>query len=448
MSNTYRPKVTGKSWLYGFCWYWFRPFLWNFFKRRQIVGIENIPLGKPIFLIPNHQNAFLDSIHIAPWYPSGQFTFLLRAAMFKNKKLSRLFYSLNMLPIYRQLDGSDEMNKNDEVYMNCVWLLEHNRTIVCHAEGGHSLTRRLRPLKKGVFRFAFGAEEKNNWELDVYIIPVGLNYTDMQRFGSNSLAIYGKAIPLSKFKELFKANPARALNDLKREVESAMSPLMIDIRNEKYYTLIESCREVAINHYRVGANMKSTLLQEFDYGRRVTNSLEQKFEKNETLAENLKEKISEYNAERKKLKLNDSIFDADYKFMNVGLAILEFTIGLPVFCVGFAMNGFPFVIPVLIANKVVKDPAFRASILWAAGLFCFTIYYSVIFFAALFMIAWWAAPVAIIIAIISGLFAVFYARKFKKFIVEWRVKKTVNAKKVKHLKQLRVNILNEILDFN
>ncbi len=50
--------------------------------------------------------------------------------------------------------------------------------IIIHPEGLCVNEKRVRPLRKGIGRIAFGAEEENNWNLNLKIVPVALNYTN------------------------------------------------------------------------------------------------------------------------------------------------------------------------------------------------------------------------------------------------------------------------------
>ncbi|MDZ7613592.1 MAG: hypothetical protein U5K51_07775 [Flavobacteriaceae bacterium] len=71
--------------------------------------------------------------------------------------------------------------------------LNKKLALLIFAEGSHSLQRKVRPLSKGFTRVVFGALEKNP-ELEIDIIPVGINYTEPTRFGSSVAIFYGKPI--------------------------------------------------------------------------------------------------------------------------------------------------------------------------------------------------------------------------------------------------------------
>ena len=59
-------------------------------------------------------------------------------------------------------------------------------------EGDHHLNRRVRPLNKGFTRIIFGALKKYK-DLEIYIVPVGLNYDTHISYPQSVSIYYGKA---------------------------------------------------------------------------------------------------------------------------------------------------------------------------------------------------------------------------------------------------------------
>lgn len=444
MKKHYKPRVNGSRLTYTFFRHYLWPFIVLFYRRRQVVGRSNVPKNKPIFMIPNHQNAFYDPISLTTCYNDTQFTFLLRAAAF-NKKLMGAFYTkLNMLPIYRQLDGNDQLDKNNEILQNCVWLLERKKTIMCFAEGSHSLVRRLRPFKKGPLRFAIAAEEKNSWQLDVHFVPVGLNYDDMTNYGGNHLVIFGKPIRLADYYQTYLQNPAKALNELKRDLENALLPLMIHIKSEQYYESIEVARTIAVNYFRAKSNNTSTLYDEFLEGNKTIAHIENNIITNDEKAVHFESLIWEYEQKRKPTGLLDSVFDKHYRPIGTW-AIVPFLLGLPVFLIGLAFYGIPFFLPTPISNKIVKDPAFFASIKWAFGWIFFTLF-SIINMVVVGLVFhnWWYVLATVPVGMVFGAGALFYLRKWRKFIAGQKAKRFLKTNEGKKLQSLREQILQLI----
>jgi len=148
-----------------------------FYKHIQSYGKENIPHKKPMIFAGNHQNALMDPAAILLTNPN-QSVFLTRADIFNNPILLKIFTSFKMLPVYRIRDGADNLKNNERIFNKSVEILEAKMSVALFPEATHTDKRRLRPLKKAVPRIAFMAEDKNDFNLDLQIVPVGIYYED------------------------------------------------------------------------------------------------------------------------------------------------------------------------------------------------------------------------------------------------------------------------------
>lgn len=228
-----------KQFGYYFFKYWISLGLFFYFKKIRITGLENIPLGKPILFLSNHQNALLDVLLIAtqrnlkPWY-------LTRSDVFKSKLFSPLFYFLQMLPIYRMRDGKDTLSKNQVIFNRCGELLNDNEMLLIFPEANHNLKRRVRPLSKGFTRIAFKALEQNP-NLDIQLIPIGQNYSYAACFPDSAALYFGKGIAVQ---DLLTDNTNEKIINLKSAVSDELKQLTTHIENEAAYDTVVAALEV------------------------------------------------------------------------------------------------------------------------------------------------------------------------------------------------------------
>ena len=198
--------------------------LHGYFRKITISGKENIPKGKPVILVANHQNALVDPLLLAtssrlnPW-------FLTRASVFKNSFVAKLLNFIRMLPVYRVRDGFSTIQQNQEIFEKTYQILSKNGAVVIFAEGSHSLIRNLRPLSKGFTRMAFGLKEKHP-DLVPVILPVGLDFGAHRRSGSQVKITFGKPIPVDM--------PSSQSGKLTKMVEKNLEELIVSIPNENY----------------------------------------------------------------------------------------------------------------------------------------------------------------------------------------------------------------------
>jgi 1-acyl-sn-glycerol-3-phosphate acyltransferase len=203
-------------------------------KKISVYGKENIPKKGAILFIGNHQNALLDAILI-PTTNSRITHFLARASAFNCKITSILLKSLNMIPVYRIKDGVNTIEKNFKIFELCFEILKNKRALEIFAEGEHHLDRRILPLKKGFARIILGTLKKYP-DLDIKIVPVGINYDSHLNFPSSVSIYYGKPIYANPFFNL--NNPDTRFSEIIKHVSAALKKLTLHIEDHNNYAAI------------------------------------------------------------------------------------------------------------------------------------------------------------------------------------------------------------------
>lgn len=225
--------------------------LWFYFRRITTVGLENIPRNQATLLLSNHQNALLDALIIATRLPRFAY-FLTRAGVFKKKFVSRLLASFNMLPVYRIRDGWSNLTNNNSVFQRCSHLLSKGEMVTIFPEGSHNLARRVRPLSKGFTRIVYDTLEQFP-NLELKLVPVGLNFQNALKFPDEAKIIVGKAISVRTTADLTRHE---AVTKLKARIQSQLMSLTTHIEEDNYdevfHELIE-CQTnfmdpVSVNH--------------------------------------------------------------------------------------------------------------------------------------------------------------------------------------------------------
>ena len=195
-------------------WYHFMKFyvslgLSFFYKKIRVEGLENIPKNKAVMFISNHPNALIDPLLIATNNQRNTH-YLTRAAVFNNPIIKKLLFSVNMIPVYRTRDGIGSKklkSANEAIFAYCYEILNNKKAILIFPEGSHNIQRRVRAFRKGFARIVFGAIDQNN-DLEIDIIPVGLNYTDVEAYASEVSIYFSKPIAVRPFWEIKDRNKA------------------------------------------------------------------------------------------------------------------------------------------------------------------------------------------------------------------------------------------------
>ena len=206
----------------------------TYYKKIEIVGLENVPKNKPVLFLPNHQSALMDVLLIAVDCNRKPY-FLTRSDVFGKPLLNYIFNYFQMIPVYRMRDGRNTLSKNDLIFNNCADILNAGESIVMFPEANHNLKRRVRPLSKGFTRILFRAMERNP-DLDIQIVPVGLNYKDATSFPDSVAICYGEAVPLKSMYK--KTDLLKTEKEVKKRVADSLKQLTTHISSEKNYDAI------------------------------------------------------------------------------------------------------------------------------------------------------------------------------------------------------------------
>ncbi|MGB0432643.1 MAG: lysophospholipid acyltransferase family protein, partial [Bacteroidia bacterium] len=203
-----------------------------YFNKLHIKGLNNIPKNGPVIFASNHQNAFLDAILIHVTQPRHPH-FLTRGDVFNNPIANKVLRSLKMRPIFRFRDGLKNVKRNQGTFSECYHILESGLALGVFPEGNHDLRFNLRPLQKGTARIVFDTESRNDFKLNIKIIPVGIQYYANQNARSDVLIQFGEPICSSDFAE-FKLDEKTYHQTLTERIKAKMAQLIINIPIENY----------------------------------------------------------------------------------------------------------------------------------------------------------------------------------------------------------------------
>ncbi|WP_262890091.1 1-acyl-sn-glycerol-3-phosphate acyltransferase [Muriicola marianensis] len=197
----------------------------------KLYGYHKVPRNKAVMFLANHQNALMDPLVIAAFTPFRTY-FLTRADIFVNPVVNQIFRFLRMLPIYRMRDGRDTLGKNEEIFMGCVRILKSGGYILLFPEANHNIMRKVRPLSKGFTRILFAALDQDA-DLDVLLVPVGINYENASEF-PDRVAFYFDD-PISSRAFYNKDDIQGSVTRIKQEVSEALQRNTTHIAPDEEY---------------------------------------------------------------------------------------------------------------------------------------------------------------------------------------------------------------------
>ena len=203
-----------------------------YFRKLRIVGRENIPTDGAILFSPNHQNALIDPILVGTTCNRSVHS-LTRSDVFGGP-WQWFLDAMQMLPVYRIRDGYKQLKNNQGVFEQCYALLGNKKHMMMFSEGKHHDQYYLQPLSKGSSRLAMEAQLRAPGHT-IYLQAVGLNYGSYVHARHDCVVVYGKAIAVSDFVDIYLEHPAKGLNALRDALQIAMEECLWLPHNDDRY---------------------------------------------------------------------------------------------------------------------------------------------------------------------------------------------------------------------
>lgn len=194
-----------------------------FYRSVDVVGRERIPWGRPMLVVANHANGFVDPVLVAS--ALGRLPrFMAKAALWKVPVARPLLAFAGVLPVHRRSDG-DDVGGNLSVFEACH--VEHARggMVAIFPEGTTGDRAALDRVRSGAARIALGSLPVAP---RLVVVPVGLAFESRTETRGRALVEFGTPIAPSGDSVLVDAGPdrddVRALTEQIRVALSEISP--------------------------------------------------------------------------------------------------------------------------------------------------------------------------------------------------------------------------------
>lgn len=308
-----------------------------YFRKLRVEGRRNVPSKGPVILAINHQNALLDALLISVITLRNPH-FLTRADVFENKWIDKFLRGLKMLPIYRIRDGYDSVKRNEATFNAANKILGKGGVIGIFPEGSHSLRYKVRPLKKGVARIAFMAEENAGFKLDTKIIPVGIQYESHFLPEGRTLITFGDPIKVSDFKDAYIADKNKGIDLLLAALHAKLKSLVVHIESADY--------DDVFNAYQKQRVYKSDLVQQLQADQRLVEAIQ-----------------------------SNSVFEEKPSYPNITFRIIRFIIDFVWKILAF----IPRKLMDKLVKKTTKDPHFYGTMRFSYSIFAYPIFFIILY---------------------------------------------------------------------
>ncbi|WDP92238.1 MAG: phosphatase PAP2 family protein [Desulfobacter sp.] len=173
-----------------------RFFIHHFFGGVQVRGLAHLPEpGRPVLLVSNHANAFVDPFAISAAI-GRSLKLTAKAALWKNPLIRSVSGVLGIIPLSRARDSQDKEHRrqNREAFRHCFRALDRSEILCFFPEGKSHSNPSMMPFKTGAARLALEYAAARPDGGGLVILPAGLFYGGKAEFGSRIMVEIGAPI--------------------------------------------------------------------------------------------------------------------------------------------------------------------------------------------------------------------------------------------------------------
>lgn len=403
----------------------FLTYLYHFFKwltfialriyypDSTIVNRENLKHKRPNILVSNHPNTLIDPLIVAKEIPMIVH-FLANASLFKTRFQSWLFNHLYCIPIERPEDVDGRPLKNHNSFARCDAFLGNGGCLYIAPEGTSYVERTLRPIKTGTARIALSAAVKKNFDLDLYIHPVGINYEALNYFRTKVFVNVGNPIAIKDYKAQYELDPIGTVRQLTKDLEEELSSLLISTKNEEEDHLLRQLEELAQNEQPLDAE------QHFVRTKKHLQAIREQAQENPGIYQKIIAKANAYFNELKQHSVSDrSVYAAANRSFKDYAILLT---GLPISLLGIISHLIPVSLILRIVRKTNLYVGYNTTAKILLGLIVFPVFYLLQTYLVAIAIGYFPALLYLITIYPTGSFAWNWLKKVETYREDRRVR--------------------------
>jgi 1-acyl-sn-glycerol-3-phosphate acyltransferase len=150
-----------------------------FYRRVDVVGIENVPKEGPLIVAANHHNSLVDPMLLVAVIPRHLRT-LANAPLFHHPLVGPFLRLMGGLPVHRRQEAGDDPAKNAQLFAATTATLRAGGAILIFPEGRTQPEPVLLELRTGAARMLLAAEGPEGPR--VTLLPVGLVFQEPGTF--------------------------------------------------------------------------------------------------------------------------------------------------------------------------------------------------------------------------------------------------------------------------
>lgn len=415
-----------------------------------VTGRDKLPTDGPLMIAVNHPNTLIDPLIIAV-LTKQRVGFLGNAGIFINKWVTSIFRYFHVIPIYRKQDlKPGQKSDNRAAFAACHHYMESGGTLMVFPEGTSHYELKLREIKTGTARIALSYEQDKNYQGNLRIVPISLDYADSLQFRTIVSVHIGDPISVADFKSLYEKEEKDGIDALTNAIHDSLSSKIPTTTDKDQERFLIQAHQFYTTYLKPEANLYANPALSLKLRSVLSRSLQHLHEQKQELYNDLKFKLQRFYTSLDQLNITAGFVSEKFQRKIIPLIypgyLLLFTLLLPFYLVGLLTNYLPYVLPGKIYKALSVDIEYRSSVLLVGGIVLFPLFYTVyLLLFQQFISDYWIYSLAFLLLLaISGFVTIYFWRSMKRFIRLIRFTFHVPKDALQRIIQLRDAILKDL----
>ncbi len=214
----------------------------TFFRRIDVVGIENVPADGPVIFAGNHPNALMDGFLLIAKCGRWPLHFMANAKLWEYRLLAPALNAIGAVPVYRREEHDGEVD-NQQAFEKLYEVIESGNCMGIFPEGISHAESQLVKLKTGTARIALSVTARG--KANVKIIPCGLNYINRHRFRSQVLIEFGAPIVIDdQWVKDYQQDEQGTVRKLTEHLAAALTSVTLNAPDWRTLRFIQTARRL------------------------------------------------------------------------------------------------------------------------------------------------------------------------------------------------------------
>ena len=215
-------------------------------RRLEVTDAERLPRDRPVLLVANHFNGFLDPVVVAA--SLGRLPrFIAKDTLTKVPLVGLLLRALGVVFVRRRADGPDAPGTtNTDAFAECHAALAERDMVAIFPEGTTHDRPQLDPIKTGAARIALGARAAG--ATDLVVLPVGITFPDKIDLRPSALVQLCEPIDLDRLVPAgVGADDHAAVTDLTAAIDAGLRTVSPDFPDTETALSLTQAAHIALS---------------------------------------------------------------------------------------------------------------------------------------------------------------------------------------------------------